>query len=92
MYEIGDPHIEWEEANSAREPYPDDSEELEMDTIPFENLKNAVVKFLVSDYDLTMDEAEEMVSESTLENPEMWNDNAEAKDLAKYLASEGNDD
>lgn len=57
-----------------------------------EDLKADVVKILVAEYDLLLEEAEEKVNESFANNPDIWNENAEAKDLAEFLASDDDDD
>lgn len=57
-----------------------------------DELKVAVVKLLVTNHDFLMGEAEDAVDESFRLNPELWNDNAEAKDLAEYLASDEDND
>lgn len=56
-----------------------------------ETLKSDVVKNLVANFDYDMEEAEEMVETSFAENPDMWNENAEVSDLARFLDSEDND-
>ena len=53
-----------------------------------QELKDAVTKLLVTEYDFTADEAEESISQSEDTEESMWNENADAKDLAKYLASD----
>jgi len=59
---------------------------------PLETMKSEVVKLLVSNYDFTLEEAEESVEDSVKENDEIWNENASAEDLAKYVASDGDDE
>lgn len=51
-------------------------------------LKGEVTTLLVTQHDFTMDEAEEAVNESFADKPDLWNENAEARDLANFLASE----
>ena len=58
----------------------------------FEDLKTEVAKILVTKYDFLTEEAESAVEESVAENTDMWNDNAEASDLANYLASDDDDE
>jgi hypothetical protein len=55
-------------------------------------LKGKVTTLLVTEHDFTIDESEELVEESFEEHPEFWTENADAKDLAKSLASDGDDD
>lgn len=55
-------------------------------------LKDDVIKLLVTTYSFEMDEAEETVENSMSNSPDIWNENAEAEDLAKFLASDENDD
>lgn len=59
-----------------------------------EMMKDSVEKLLVSDYDFTLEEAEETVNESFAAdtNEVIWHENADPKDLAKYLASDEYDD
>lgn len=57
-----------------------------------ETLKDSVTKILINDYDMLIEEAEEKVQESVSSDPDMWNENAEASDLARYLASDEVDD
>lgn len=56
-----------------------------------ESLKDSVVKLLVAEYEFTIDDAEEAVETSVEKHEPMWNENAEAKDLAKFLASDESD-
>lgn len=53
-----------------------------------ENLKNAVVKFLMTEHDYQSEEAEQEVDASVLSEPDLWNENSDAAELAKYVASE----
>jgi hypothetical protein len=56
-----------------------------------ESLKADVVKILVSEHDFLLDDAADSVEESFKGNNDMWNENASAADLAKYLAAEDED-
>lgn len=58
----------------------------------FEDLKTEVAKLLVTNYDFLTEEADSAVEKSVAENTDMWNDNAEASDLANYLASDDDDE
>jgi hypothetical protein len=58
------------------------------ETMELQELKDAVTKLLVTEYDFTADEAEESIGQSEDTEESMWNENADAKDLAKYLASD----
>jgi len=95
-FEVGDPFIEWNEEVSARED--NEFEENAMANVPdmhvetLETLKDSVVKLLVSKHDFEVEEAEEYVEDSVTKNPDLWHDDAEAEDLAKYLATEDDDD
>lgn len=55
-------------------------------------LKGEVTTLLITRHDFTVDEAEDAVTNSFRTNPDGWNENAEAKDLAKDLASGDDDD
>lgn len=96
IFEYGDPYIEWNEEIAAQES--NETEGSEMSSVPemhvetLESLKAAVVKLLMSDYEFLVDEAEELVENSVDNNPDVWNENAEPADLAKYLASEDEED
>jgi hypothetical protein len=57
-----------------------------------QELKDAVVKLLVTEHEFLIEDAEEAVAESFSTKPELWNENADAKDLANFLASDGEDD
>jgi hypothetical protein len=57
-----------------------------------EDLKTDVTKLLVTDHDLTIEEAEEKITESIRTNPDWWNENAYAKNLANSLASDDDDE
>ncbi len=95
---LGDPFVAWGEEVAARE-----NLEMEMDMEEpawLENLKNAVVKFLVFNHDFEMEEAETAVAEAYKADTSgimantsgMWNENSSAEDLATYLASDDEDD
>lgn len=51
-----------------------------------QELKDSVIKTLVSDHEFLIDDAAQAVEDSVVQEPDMWNDNADAKDLANYLA------
>lgn len=98
-FEIGDPYIEWNEENAAQEFNNDFNEIVEerleekrMSDVAIKRLEDAVIKLLVSNHDFDLDEAEEKVETSVVENEDMWNENAVPEDLAKYLASEESDE
>jgi hypothetical protein len=55
-------------------------------------LKGAVTTLLVTEHDFSIDDAEESVNESFESKPELWHENAEAKDLANFLASDDGDE
>lgn len=55
-------------------------------------LKETVTKKLMTDHDMLIDEAEETVKDSVDDNPSIWNENADAKDLANLLASDDDDE
>lgn len=55
-------------------------------------LKDAVVKILVAEYEFLLDDAENAVDDSLRDDSQMWTENAEPKDLAKYLATEEDDE
>lgn len=58
-----------------------------------QELKDAVVKVLMMDHDFLMEEAEQKVDEhSRSSESEMWNENADASQLAEYLASDESDE
>ncbi len=57
-----------------------------------EELKEAVIKLLLTDHDFEMDEASEVVETSATEKPHLWDENVDPKDLAEFLASDDNDD
>lgn len=56
------------------------------------NLKGNVATLLVTAHDCTIEEAEDLVGKSYASKPEIWSENADPKDLANFLASDGNDD
>ncbi len=55
-------------------------------------LQGKVNTLLVTKYDFTVDDAGETVDASVFKEPGMWNVNADAEEIAKYLASDENDD
>jgi hypothetical protein len=54
-------------------------------------MQQNVTKLLMTKYDLTINDAEEVIEESLIEDKGMWHVNAEAEDIAKYLASPENE-
>lgn len=52
-----------------------------------EELKAAVNKLLLSQHDFEPEDAEEMIEQSAVESPHIWNENAIPEDLANFLAS-----
>lgn len=98
-FEVGDPFIEWEELNASLDPsverFIQEKEEEKMSDVQENNLANIqsrlkgeVTTLLVTHHDFTIDEAEEAVNASFDEREDLWHENAEAKDLAKFLASD----
>lgn len=63
----------------------------EENKVTIEELQSKVVNTLVSEHDFDIEEAASVVETSIKENEDMWNENAEPSDLAKYLA-DGDDD
>lgn len=57
-----------------------------------QDLKETVIKLLVSDFEFLMEEAETAVEESSSEDPAIWSENADPEDLANFLASDEVDD
>jgi len=57
-----------------------------------QEIKDAVVKLLVTEHDMLLEEAESAVEESITSEVGMWNVNAEAENIAKYLASDEDND
>ena len=57
-----------------------------------EELKESVVKILISKYDFLPEDAASTVDESVRKNSEMWNENADENQLAEFLASDEDDD
>lgn len=56
------------------------------------NLKDTVTKILVTRYDFTVDEADDVVNDSVVAKPELWHHNSDPADLAKYLAEDDDED
>jgi hypothetical protein len=54
-------------------------------------LRDAVLELLMTDHDYLIDDAEEAVNQSVADSPDMWNESAEAKNLANHVASEDAD-
>jgi hypothetical protein len=90
MISYGDPFIEWNEEISARESS-NDEREHEVSEFEVSELRDAVVKLLMTDHEYLVDEAEETVNESVAESPDIWNENAEPAELAKMLAESDED-
>lgn len=55
-------------------------------------LRDAVVKALMSTYDMNVDDAEELVAKSTVEDEEIWHEDATPENVAKFLATEKDDE
>src|ERR1044072_185826 len=55
-------------------------------------LQEKVADLLVKEYEFLPEEAQEKVDESVSDEPAMWNVNAEATEIAKYLASPESDE
>lgn len=52
-----------------------------------EALQSSTINILVSEHDFDVEEAATAVETSVRDNEEMWNENAEPRDLANYLAN-----
>lgn len=74
----------------VQDPYDviDIAEVVEREWEMLEDLKTAVTNKLVTEHEFLIEEAETVVEGSMDENPDMWNENADANDLANYLASD----
>jgi len=57
-----------------------------------DNLKGRVTTLLVTEHEMLVDEAQETVETSFTEYPEKWTEDADANDLANFLASDSSDD
>lgn len=57
-----------------------------------DELKETVFKILVSEHDMSTEDAEEAVETSLNSRPELWHENTDPKDLANFLASDDDDD
>ena len=55
-------------------------------------IEQEVRKLLVTKYDFTLDDADSLIIDSCNKNPEIWNENAVAEDLAEYLVSDSDDE
>ncbi len=55
-------------------------------------LRDAVTTELTATYEFTDSEAEETVAKSLITDGEIWHDEADPKDIAKFLASEESDE
>lgn len=53
-----------------------------------EDLKTNVVNRLITEHDMTDDEATELVETSYKEEPDVWNENASVNSLANALAED----
>jgi hypothetical protein len=98
-FEIGDPYVEWEEVNAAQEPRVNDTDllteffiEEHRNMFDMSALRDEVVKILMSNHDFLVNDAEEAVQESVSKNPDFWNENADANDLANVLAEDDDDE
>lgn len=110
VFEVGDPYVEWEEENSAKEEYEmdleeannivagnhgfpglsyarrEDSEYIKEGKAQMQELKEAVVNKLVTEYDYNLEDAEETVDESVSTEPSLWDEKSDPEELAKFLA------
>jgi hypothetical protein len=91
MYSASDPHVEWNETNSAQESVENDIEENDMTDV-HESIQDKVIKILISEHDHLPEEAQEAVEESIRVEPDLWHENADSEAIAKYLASDEADD
>jgi len=57
-----------------------------------EALKDEVTKLLMTKHDFSIEDAETKVQGSLYDSANMWNDNADANQLADFLASDDDDD
>jgi hypothetical protein len=55
-------------------------------------LNDAVTTLLITNYDFSSEEADDAVEGSRTDSPSIWNENSDAANLAKLLASDGDDD
>lgn len=97
-FEVGDPYVEWNETNAAQE-LPVNEFELLEDSFTkgyvmfdISELRDSVVKLLISEHDFLVDDAEETVQDSVSTNPDFWNENADVSDLANSLANDDDDE
>jgi hypothetical protein len=61
--------------------------------MPLDTLKEEVAKLLVTKHDfLDMDEATTAIEESAAKDPDVWHEDADANDLANYLAESDDDE
>lgn len=61
--------------------------------MPLDTLKEEVAKLLVTKHDfLDMDEANTAIEESAVKDPGVWHEDADANDLANYLAESDDDE
>lgn len=98
-FEVGDPYVEWNETNASQESSVNDSDllteyfiEEHSKMFDISELRDSVVKLLVSEHDFLVDDAEEAVQDSVSKNPDFWNENADASDLANSLADDDSDE
>lgn len=91
--EYGDPYINWGEENAAREDFDNETEEPTKgyEVFDLQSFRDEVVKLLVTENDFTSEEAESAVEEDINNNFDRWNENADARQLAEFLASDDDD-
>ncbi len=71
-----------------RNSLPKDFKPITKKELKMTELRIAVVTELMASYEFTMDEAEETVAKSVIEDVEIWHAEANAGDIAKFLASD----
>lgn len=57
-----------------------------------ESIQDKVTQLLISEHDHLPEEAQEAVEESIRVEPDLWHENADSAEIAKYLASDETDD
>ncbi len=80
---------DWQVVSTNEREYQVSDETVEV-PVAFEQMKQKVTEILVAEYDLLIEEAETVVEESATNKPELWF--ADPNDLAKFLASDDDDD
>lgn len=55
-------------------------------------LKGRVTTALVTEHEFSIEEAVEVVDRSLSDEPHLWDENGDPKDLANYLASDEDDE